>query len=78
MTPSRAASVIVPTLGASASGACCGSVASADVQLIVVDNGGNGVAAACDGLDGVEVLRMERNEGYTRASTPAPGTPTAS
>ena len=43
------------------------SVASADVQLIVVDNGGDGVAAACDGLDGVEVLRMERNEGYTRA-----------
>ena len=37
------------------------------MQLIVVDNGGDGVAAACDGLDGVEVLRMERNEGYTRA-----------
>ena len=67
MTPSPAASVIVPTLGGDRLGRMLRSVASPDVQLIVVDNGGDGVAAACDGLDGVEVLRLERNEGYTRA-----------
>ncbi|MQA75262.1 MAG: glycosyltransferase [Solirubrobacterales bacterium] len=68
---SPSASVIVPTLGGQRLGRMLASLARQTVahQTIVVDDGGpNGaVAGACAGLDGVEVVRMEGNVGYTRA-----------
>ncbi len=63
------ASVIVPTVGGGERlRRMLSSVASAEHQTIVVDNGSaDGVAAAVDSLPGVEVLRLERNVGYTGA-----------
>ncbi len=63
------ASVIVPTVGAGDRlRRMLESVASPDHQTIVVDNGSSGgVGAAVDSLAGVEVLRLDRNAGYTGA-----------
>jgi GT2 family glycosyltransferase/glycosyltransferase involved in cell wall biosynthesis len=63
------ASVIVPTVGGGERlRRMLSSVASADHQTIVVDNGSSGgVEEAVDSLAGVEVLRLERNAGYTGA-----------
>jgi GT2 family glycosyltransferase/glycosyltransferase involved in cell wall biosynthesis len=63
------ASVIVPTLGGGDRlRRMLESVASADHQTIVVDNGSNGgLEAVLDGLAGVEALRLDHNAGYTAA-----------
>jgi GT2 family glycosyltransferase/glycosyltransferase involved in cell wall biosynthesis len=63
------ASVIVPTLGGGERlRRMLESVAAADHQTIVVDNGSKeGVHAAVDGLAGVEILRLDHNAGYTGA-----------
>lgn len=63
------ASVIVPTVGGGERlRRMLESVASADHQTIVVDNASSGgVDTAVDSLPGVEVLRLERNAGYTGA-----------
>jgi GT2 family glycosyltransferase len=61
-------SVVVPTLGGPRLGRVLGSLAeqTADHQLIVVDDGSpHGLEVA--GLEGVEVLRMETNSGFSRA-----------
>jgi GT2 family glycosyltransferase/glycosyltransferase involved in cell wall biosynthesis len=67
----HAATVIVPTVGGARLERMLSSIAEQTVshQTIVVDDGedGGAVAAACAGLDGIEVLRMEGNAGYTRA-----------
>lgn len=64
----RRATVIVPTLGGERLERMLASVASTEHQTIVVDNGSGGaVERACEGIDGVEVLALERNLGYTRA-----------
>jgi GT2 family glycosyltransferase/glycosyltransferase involved in cell wall biosynthesis len=62
-------SVIVPTVVAGERlRRMLASVASPDHQTIVVDNGSKGgVQAFTDSLPGVEVLRLERNAGYTGA-----------
>jgi glycosyltransferase involved in cell wall biosynthesis/GT2 family glycosyltransferase len=68
MSSRRAASVIVPTLGGERLGRMLRSVAGGDAQVIVVDNGsGDGVTRTCDGLQGVEVVRLDENVGYTKA-----------
>ncbi|HEY8000778.1 MAG TPA: glycosyltransferase [Solirubrobacterales bacterium] len=62
------ATVIVPTLGGPRLGRMLASIASPDHQTIVVDNGsGGGVESICAPHDGVEVLRLDGNVGYTRA-----------
>ena len=64
------ASVIVPTVGGDGERLerMIASVASADHQTIVIDNGSGGaVERVCAGYPGVEVLAQERNLGYTRA-----------
>jgi len=62
------ATVIVPTLGGERLARMLASVAAPGQQTIVVDNGSGGeVERVCTGLDGVEVLALERNVGYTRA-----------
>jgi GT2 family glycosyltransferase/glycosyltransferase involved in cell wall biosynthesis len=68
MNERRAASVVVPTLGGERLGRMLRSVADGETQVIVIDNGsGDGVARASDGLEGVEVVRLEENVGYTKA-----------
>jgi GT2 family glycosyltransferase/glycosyltransferase involved in cell wall biosynthesis len=66
-----AATVIVPTLGGGRLARMLDSLTgqTAPHQTIVVDNGspGDGVATAAERLEGAEVLRFERNLGYTRA-----------
>jgi GT2 family glycosyltransferase/glycosyltransferase involved in cell wall biosynthesis len=66
-----AATVIVPTLGGERLGRMLDSLAAQTVahQTIVVDNGSRdgSVAAACEHLDGAEILRLDENQGYTRA-----------
>ena len=68
---SAAATVIVPTLGGERLARMLESLGAQTVehQTIVVDNGSRDgtVAAACDGREGVEVVRCEENLGYTRA-----------
>ncbi len=71
MSPERAATVIVPTLGGPRLGRMLESLAAqtASHQTIVVDNGAprGSVAAAAERLDGVDVIRLPENVGYTRA-----------
>ena len=58
----------MPTLGGERLGRMLRSVAGGDAQVIVIDNGsGDGVARTCEGLEGVEVVRLAENVGYTRA-----------
>lgn len=64
----RSATVVVPTLGGERLGRMLASIASPAHQTIVVDNGSDGrVAATCAEYPAVEMLRLERNAGYTRA-----------
>lgn len=66
-----APTVVVPTLGGPRLARMLESLAAQTVehQTIVVDNGSRDgtVAAACEQLDGAEVLRLDSNHGYTRA-----------
>jgi GT2 family glycosyltransferase/glycosyltransferase involved in cell wall biosynthesis len=68
---SRSATVIVPTLGGERLDRVLVSLAGQTVahQTIVVDDGGpdGAVAEACRGVEGIEVLHMGGNSGYTRA-----------
>jgi glycosyltransferase involved in cell wall biosynthesis/GT2 family glycosyltransferase len=60
--------VIVPTLGGERLDRMLGSVAGGDHQTIVVDNSSNGgVEEICARHEGVEVVALGRNLGYTRA-----------
>jgi N-acetylglucosaminyl-diphospho-decaprenol L-rhamnosyltransferase len=65
------ASVVVPTIGESRLRRLLDSLAAQTVahETIVVDNGspGTGVRDLCASYAGVEVLRLDRNEGYSRA-----------
>lgn len=67
----RSATVVVPTLGGARLARMLESLAAqtAPHQTIVVDNGSadGSVAAAAERLAGAEVLRLERNAGYSRA-----------
>lgn len=68
----RSVSVIVPTLeGGERLRGSLDSLASqtADHEVIVVDNGsvGDAVARVCDGRPGVDVVRLERNAGFSHA-----------
>jgi GT2 family glycosyltransferase/glycosyltransferase involved in cell wall biosynthesis len=66
-----APTVIVPTLGGERLTRMLASLAAqtASHQTIVVDNGSRDgtVAAACEQLEDVEILRLDENQGYTRA-----------
>ena len=72
MSPATA-TVIVPTLGGRRLEPMLSSLADQAVahQTIVVDNGpaagSTALAAVCEGLDGVEIMRLPENAGYTRA-----------
>lgn len=67
----RSATVVVPALSASRLPRLLESLAAqtAGHQTIVIDNGspGGAVAELCGAYDGVEVLRLESNQGYSRA-----------
>ncbi len=68
MSSAGAATVVVPTLGGERLERMLRSVAGGEAQVIVVDNGsGDGVGRTCAGIDGVEVVRLPENAGYTRA-----------
>ena len=68
MSSARDATVVVPTLGGERLERMLRSVAGGEAQVIVVDNGsGDGVARTCADVDGVEVVRLPENVGYTRA-----------
>jgi N-acetylglucosaminyl-diphospho-decaprenol L-rhamnosyltransferase len=64
----RTATVVVPTLDAKRVAALLASLDGGEHQTIVIDNGsaGDGVAAVC-AEHGAEVVRLERNVGYSAA-----------
>ena len=68
---SPSVTVVVPTLSADRLPRLLESLAeqSAAHQTIVIDNGspGKAVSELCGRYDGVEVMRMESNQGYSRA-----------
>ena len=68
MSGNGSATVVVPTQDAERLDRMLGSIASGDHQTIVVDNGSGGsVASICAAHQGVEVVSLETNLGYTRA-----------